>query len=107
MPLWSRIANVFRADRVSGASDEELQSHLDEAVERGRDPAAARRAFGSLLRYREESRDARLAPWLDSLRADMVCGWRQLCKRKTTSPAAVLSMGLAPRASTPAFRSID
>ena len=39
--LWSRIANVFRGDRLSREIDEELQSHLAEAIEQGRDPAEA------------------------------------------------------------------
>ena len=88
MSLWSRIANVFRGDRLSREIDEELQSHIEEAIEQGRDPAEARRAFGSALRLREESRDVRLVAWLDSLRADAVFGWRQLMKNKVTSAAA-------------------
>ena len=59
MSFWSRIANVFRGDRLSREIDEELQSHIAEAIEQGRDPAEARRAFGSALRQREESRDIR------------------------------------------------
>ena len=66
MPLWSRIANLFRGDGLSREIDEELRSHIEEAVEQGRDPAEARRAFGSALQRREESRDIRLIPWLDS-----------------------------------------
>src|ERR1700676_4496722 len=107
MSLWSRIANIFRADRLTRELDEELRSHLAEAIEQGRDPAEARRAFGSALRQREESRDVRLIPWLDSLRADAVFGWRQLRKRKGTSAAAILSLALAIGSCTSAFRLID
>jgi predicted permease len=107
MSLWSRIGNVFRGDRLSREVDEELESHLDEAVERGRDPGEARRAFGGTLRIREESRDIRMAAWLDSVRADAVFGWRQLKKNKVTSAAAVLSLALATGACTSAFRLID
>ncbi|HEV2348569.1 MAG TPA: ABC transporter permease [Terriglobia bacterium] len=107
MSLWSRITNVFRGDRLTHEIDEELQSHIDEAIEHGRDPAGARRAFGSALRLREESRDVRLITWLDSLRADAVFGWRQISKRKATSAAAILSLGLALGACTSAFRLID
>src|SRR5260370_24690422 len=95
MSLWSRMANVLRSDRLSREIDEELQTHIAEAMEQGRDPAEARRAFGSALRAREESRDIRLAVWLDSLRADAVFGWRQLIKKEGTSPAAGLSLALA------------
>ena len=67
----------------------------------------ARRAFGSVARQREESRDVRITAWLDSLRADTVFGWRMLWKKKVTSVAAVLSLGLAIGACTSAFRFID
>jgi putative ABC transport system permease protein len=107
MSVWSRIANVFRGDRLSREIDEELQSHIEEAIEQGRDPAEARRAFGSALRQREETRDVRLISWLDSLRADAVFGWRRLGKSKVTSTAAILSLALAIGACTSAFRLID
>jgi predicted permease len=107
MSLWSRIANVLRGDRLSREIDEELQSHIEEAIEQGRDPAEARRAFGSALRKREESRDIRVVAWLESLRADAVFGWRQIRKKKVTSAAAILSLALAIGACTSAFRLID
>ena len=82
MSLWSRIANVFRGDDPSREIDEELQSHIADAIEHGRDPDEARRAFGSPLRHREHSLDVRLIAWLDSLRADAIFGWRQLNKKR-------------------------
>ena len=107
MAWWSRIANVFRGERLSREIDEELSSHVEEAIAQGRDPGEARRAFGSVLQRREESRDIRLIAWLDSLRADAVFGWRQLMKRKVTSAAAILSLALGIGACTGAFRLID
>ncbi len=107
MSLWSRITNVFRSDRLNHEIDEELKSHIQEAIEKGRDPAEVRRAFGSTLRHREESRDVRLLTWLDSLRADAVLGLRQLKKNKITSAAAIVSLALAIGACTSAFRLID
>ncbi len=107
MSLWSRISNAIGGGRLSREIDEEVQSHLDEAVVQGRDPAEARRAFGSPLRYAEETRDTQLVAWLDSLRADTVFGWRQLMKKKVTSAAAILSLALAIGACTSAFRLID
>jgi predicted permease len=107
MSLWSRVVNVFRGDRLSREIQEEFQSHLEEAVEQGRDPDEVRRAFGAALRLREESRDARLVPWLDSLYADAVFGWRQLKKNKVASAAAILSLALGIGACTGAFRLID
>src|SRR5580658_3665708 len=107
MSLWSRIVNAVRADRLSREIDEEAQSHIAEAVAHGRDPAEARHAFGSALRYGEQSRDLRLVAWLDSLRADAAFGWRQLMKNKVASAAAILSLALGIGACTGAFRLID
>ena len=104
MSLWSKIRNVFREDREI---DEELQSHIEEAIEQGRDPEEARRAFGKVLLQRERTRDVSVLPWLDSLRADAVFGWRRLRKTKVTSAAAILSLALAIGACTSAFRLID
>ncbi len=107
MSFWSRIANLARGDGLNREIDEEMDSHIDEAIEQGRDPADVRRAFGSRLRRREESRDVRLIPWLDSMRADLIFGVRQLKKKKIISAAAILSLGLAIGACTSAFRLID
>ncbi len=45
--------------------------------------------------------------WLDSFRADIVFGWRQLRNRGVVSAAAILSLGLAIGACTAAFQIID
>jgi predicted permease len=97
MSLWSRIANVFRGDRVSEEIREEFQSHLE----------AAGQDFGSAWRAMEESRDVRVVAWLDSLRADSIFGWRQIFKKKIVSAVAILSLGLAIGSCTSAFRLID
>ena len=107
MSLWTRMANVVRGERLNREIDEELESHIEEAIAQGRDPIEARRAFGSALRHREGSRDVRLIAWLESLRADAVFGWRQLKKNKVTSAAAILSLALGIGASTAGFRLID
>lgn len=100
MSLWNRFYNVLRARQIDHEIDEELELHLAEAVERGRDPEEARRAFGSRLRIGEQIHDIRVLPWLDSLRADAVFGWRQFRKHKVASGAAILSLGLAAGACT-------
>jgi putative ABC transport system permease protein len=97
----------LRVDRLNHEIDEELEAHIAEAIEKGRDPVEVRRAFGSTMRHREESRDARLLTWLDSLRADFVFGWRQLRKTKITSAAAIVSLALGIGSCTAAFRLID
>ena len=107
MSFWSRITYAFRGDRLNREIDEEFDAHIEEAIAAGNDPDEVRRTFGSQLRLREQSRDARIVVWLDCLRADIVFGWRQLLKRKVTTAAAVLSLALAIGACTSAFRLID
>jgi len=107
MSLWSRIINVVRGDRLNSEIDAEFDSHIQEAIAEGRDANEARRAFGPALLMREKVRDVRLIPWLESLRADAIFGWRQLKKNKITSAAAILSLSLTLGACTSAFRLID
>src|SRR5215471_9934314 len=102
-----RFGNVFRQTRVDREIDDELATYIEEAVEEGRSEAEARRTLGSPLRYREQSRDIKLLPWLDSLIADVVFGWRQLNKHRSVSAAAILSLALATGATTAAFRLVD
>ena len=59
MSLWSRVANVFRGDRLNREIAEELESHIAEAIEQGRDPEEARRALGRTARHQQQSRDVR------------------------------------------------
>jgi len=105
--MWSRISNAVRGERLHREIEEELQSHIDEAIASGRDPKEAHRAFGSALRAREASYSIRAAGWLESLLADVSFGWRQLCRNKVTSFAAVLSIALGIGSCVAAFRLID
>ena len=107
MSVWSRIANVFRGDRLNREIAEEFESHLAEAVEEGRDPEEARGALGSALRQSEASHDIKVVAWLDSLRADAIFGSRQLKRNRMTSGVAILSLALAMGACISAFRLID
>ncbi len=107
MSLWSRISNALHSERLNREIDEELQSHIEEAVASGRDPNEARRTFGSILRQREASHSIRAAEWLESLLADVRFGWRQLCRNKISSLAAVLSLALGIGSCVAAFRLID
>lgn len=107
MSWISRFINVFRQDRLNQEIEVELTTHIEEAIEQGSSPDAARQALGPALRYREQSRDIKLLPWLDSLASDVVFGWRQLNRRRVTNSAAILSLGLAIGATTAAFRLVD
>ena len=74
MSLWSRISNAVHGERLNREIDEELQSHIEEAIASGGDPKEAHRAFGSTLRAREASHSIRAAGWLESLLADLRFG---------------------------------
>lgn len=107
MSLRTRIANAFHSDRLNRDLDEEFEAHIADAIAEGRDPAEARRTFGSPLRQREACRQHRVSGWLDGLSADIIFGWRQLRRNKVTSAAAILSLALAMGACVSAFRLID
>jgi predicted permease len=107
MSLWSRISNALHGERLNREIDEELQSHIQEAIASGRDPKEARRAFGCALHTREASHSIRAVGWLESLLSDISFGWRQLCRNKITSVAAVLSLALGIGSCVAAFRLID
>jgi predicted permease len=107
MSLWSRISNAAHGERLNREIEEELQAHIEEAIASGRDPDEARRTFGSILRQREASHRIRAAGWLESLVSDSRFGWRQLCRNKVASAAAVLSLALGIGSCVAAFRLID
>jgi putative ABC transport system permease protein len=110
MSLWSRVANVFRGEKLSSEIAEEMNSHIAEAVEQGRDPEEARLAFGRSYeqrQQRETSYEIRTVGWLELLHADITFGWRQLKRNKVTSIVAILSLALAMGACIGAFRLID
>ncbi|MDE3200537.1 MAG: ABC transporter permease [Acidobacteriota bacterium] len=107
MGFWSRLVNATRGERLNQEIDEEIQAHMDEAVASGRDAEEVRRAFGSTTRVREVSHGVRAAEWLESLLADVRFGWRQLCRTKVSTAAAVLSLALGIGSCVAAFRLID
>ena len=71
MSLWSRLINAIRGDRLIAEIDEELESHIAEAVAHGRDAEEARRALGGSLRQREASRDIKHMAWLADFLMDL------------------------------------
>ncbi len=115
MSLWSRLGNVFRSGRVEGELDEELQFHFEERIREllatgmSREAATAQvaRRFGNPLRWREQSRDVKLLPWLESILRDIRLGLRMLRKNATVTAAAVASLSLALGACVAAFSLVD
>jgi predicted permease len=115
MSWWSRVADVFRSDRLDQDLEDEQRFHIEERAEeleaRGLSRegalAQARRQFGRRIQIRESSRDVRLMPWLDSLWRDVRFGQRLLRKDAVVSLAAIVSLGLAIGACTAAFSLVD
>jgi len=101
--------------RVDAEMERELATHValleEELIRKGAEPAEARRQarlrLGGVEQVRMMHREARGLPLIESLIADVRFGWRQLMKRKVTTLAAVLSLGLAMGACMAAFLLID
>jgi putative ABC transport system permease protein len=115
MSWLSRIARTFRASDVERRLDEEIAFHIESRIAdlvaggmtRDRAEAMARRQFGNRLRLREESRDTKLLPWLDSLVRDVRLGARMLLKSRLVTAAAITSLSLALGACMAAFSLVD
>ncbi len=107
MSLWLRMANVFRAEKLNREIDEELEAHIAEAMEEGRDAAEVRRAMGSSLRHREESRDVRLVVWMDDLAQDVRYALRTLGRRPGFAAVALLTLALGSGTTTAMFTVIN
>ena len=115
MSWLSRLANVFRPSGVDRAVDDEMNFHIEcriaelvaGGMTRDRAEAMTRRQFGNRLRLREESRDVKLLPWLDSLVRDARLGVRMLRKNGLVTAAAIVSLSLALGACMAAFSLVD
>lgn len=115
MSWLSRLANVFRASKLDADIDEELRFHLEEragdlmAQGSSREDAETRaaRRLGNTLRLREESRDVKLLPWLESVSKDVRFGLRMLRKDAVVASAAIVSLSLAIGACAAAFSLVD
>src|SRR5262245_42904833 len=115
MSWLSRMANAFRSSGVDRSLDEEMAFHIESRIAelvaggmaRDAAEAMARRQFGNRLRLREESRDVKLLPWLDSLVRDVRLGARMLLKNRLVTAAAVLSLSLARGACVASFSLVD
>ena len=103
MSLWSRLVNVIRGDRLIAEIDEELESHIAEAIAHGRDAEEARRAFGGSLRQREASRDIKRMAWLADFLMDLRRAVRAVWRHRALTSAVVGSLALGMGVNTAIF----
>jgi putative ABC transport system permease protein len=115
MSWLSRVVSVIRSNRLNRDLDDEIRFHLDERIDEHtraglsveEASARARREFGSAALVRDESRDIKLFPRLESILHDVSFATRLWRRNKLVTAAALVSLSLAVGACTAAFSLID
>lgn len=115
MPWRARLLNVFRPGRLNEELDREFAFHLAETVDRLVDEGVpedeawrqARRRLGNYSIQKERTRDMNVVGWLETARADISYGLRQLRLNPGFAAVAVLSLALGIGANTAIFHLLD
>jgi predicted permease len=110
-----RLLALFRRRRVERDIDDELAFHLamrqEEEVRREIHPTeaslASRRRFGNLTLVREQSRDAWLFTWLESVFQDIRHASRGLRRSPAFAVTATITLGIGITATTVVFSVVD
>jgi hypothetical protein len=102
-----RLRALFRRDDIGAEFEAHLGQLTDELISQGLSPqeaaTAARRRFGNVARFQEQSYDLFSFRLLEDLLQDLRYGWRSIRRSPSVAVAAVLSMGLAIGVNTLVF----
>ena len=113
--LLIRVAGLFGRDRREGELAAEIESHLqfhiDDNLRAGMSPVEARRQavlrLGGVESTKENYRDRRGLPWLETAWRDVRYAVRVLARDKGFTAVAVLTLALGIGANTAIFGLID
>ena len=113
--MASRLCALFSRPRLDAELDEELNAHIELAVEnnakRGLAPDEARtealREFGGIAQVKERYRMQRGAPSIEQLGRDLRFGARQLAKGPAFTMTAVLTLAMGIGANSAVFSVLD
>ena len=114
--MWmARLTGLFHKNRLEQTLDEDIQEHLQMAMEenlrRGMTPreaeATARRSFGGMEQMKEEFRDQRGIPVLETLIRETRFAFRSLRRVPAFTFLAILTLALAIGANSAIFSAVN
>jgi predicted permease len=114
--IWVlRLSTLFQKNRLEQELDQDIQEHLQMATEenlrRGMNPReaaeAARRSFGGPEQTKEEFRDQRGIPFLETLGRELRIAFRSLRRAPGFTVLAVLTLALGIGANSAIFSAVN